>query len=611
MALTLLASALLATSAAAESALGLRMSANATTVRVGDTFQLDVVLNVNGQDAVDELELPDMTDFNVLRESEAQSASVNLIGGRRAVVVEHRRSFVLQATEVGTKQIGEARARMGGNTARAAPITIRVVAGRDGSGDKRPRANAGANGANAANDGDGTAEDADNNDEVVGPTDADEPGGRFEELPRVFVELRADKARAVVGEQITVRGEVYSQVPLGQYPRVPGLKPAGFVCLTIDDGTRLQATQRVLRGRSYYVYPVTRDALFATAPGDVEIAPLELEVTPAGSFFSRSQDLHVKSAPLPLRIESTPTPAPADFQVENVGRMELRASVRPTAVKAGEPFTLVVEVVGWGNTDAFVLPAYAGGDDVRVFPKTTKRERRDRDGLIAGRVVEETLIQPTRPGRMSIAPLTLHFFDPTEGRYVTRHTPPLAVVVGGSAATVDTPQKRQTIASGARPLKLGIDARGGGSSGVAGVAGVVVFVIGALGGAVGGQRRRRHESRQGQHQRRRQQRHAVVKAAFDAADLQSLQRALMDALADVAGDDVRGMDTTALPQALSARGVSAAVAAAVASAIVAAEAARFSPAGAKREAVDAVAKAIAAVEADADANDNGRTAGAA
>ena len=122
LALTLaLALALASSSAAAEGALGLRMKASASTVRVGDTFQLDVILTVNGQDAVYELELPDMSDFDVMRESEAQSASFSVVGGRRAIVAEHRRSFVLAASTDGTKQIGEARARLGGNTARAAP----------------------------------------------------------------------------------------------------------------------------------------------------------------------------------------------------------------------------------------------------------------------------------------------------------------------------------------------------------------------------------------------------------------------------------------------------------------------------------------------------------
>ncbi len=569
----------------AEGALGLRMITNATTVRAGDTFQLDVVLKVNGQDAVDELELPDLTDFDVMRESEGQSASFSVVGGRRAIVVEHRRTFLLQASTPGTKQIGEARARLGGNTARAAPITIRVL----------PSANA-KKGGGDADDGDAAANAAENADDAVGPTDADEPGGRFDELPRIFVELRADKARAVVGEQITVRGEVYSQVPLGQYPRVPGLKPPGFVCLNIDDGTRLQATQRVLRGRSFYVYPVTRDALFANAPGDVTLPPLELEVTPAGSFFSRSQDVRVKSAPLPLHIEALPSPAPSDFHPENVGRMELRASVRPTAVKAGEPFSLAVEVVGWGNADAFVVPRFEGGDGLRIFPATTKRERRDRDGVVAGRVIEETLIQPSRPGRISIAPMTLHFFDPAGGAYATRQTPPLSVVVGGDAAVNDTPTKRQTIVSGARPLKLGIDARGDGRGDAAGVVGVGVGALLAVAGFLMRQRRRGRESSQGQRERRIKERAAAIAAATASADLAALQRALLDAVADVAGDDIRSKDASALPDALIAAGFAEALAHDVAGAIVAAEAARFSPAGHKSEAAARIVAVVAAVD---------------
>lgn len=573
--------ALLTSAAGLAAPLGLRMTTNATTVREGDSFQLDVVLTVDGQDAVDEFDLPDLTDFSVMQESESQAASIHIVGGRRRVVVEHRRSFVLKATEAGTKQIGEARARLDGSTARAAPITIRVVPTRTTATPPPTTAPPGT--------ADATPVAPDDVESAPAST-LPEPGARFgDDLPRIFAELRADKRRAFVGEQITLLGEVYSQVPLGQYPRVPGQKPPGFVCLPLDDGTRLQATQRVLKGRSYYVYPVSRDAIFTMKPGPVTLAPLELEVSPAGSFFSRGQDVRLKSAPVALEIVPLPEPVPPGFVPENVGRIELRASARPTAVKPGEPFTLAIEAVGWGNLDAFVLPRWTGDADARLFPPTTKRERRDREGLVAGRVLEETLVQVQRPTRLTIPALEMVVFDPGEGRFVTKSTAPVSVVVGGAPLVADaaatTTPKRQLIGLGARPLALDVDPQGGASFAHAPAAGGVIFALGLGVGIAGRWRRRREDSAAGQRARRRAERAAAADGARAAADVAAAHRLLLDALAERCGNDVRACEAASLPDLLVERGLGAGLAGRVARAILAGEAARFAPGGQKAEAV--------------------------
>lgn len=578
---------LCASAASQAGPLGLRMVTNATTVRQGDTFQLDVVLTVDGQDAVDELELPDLSDFTVMQETEAQGASIHTAQGRRRIVVEHRRSFVLKATEAGTKQVGEARARLDGSTARAAPITITVI-GMKSTPAPTSSTNAESDGGNEPTSDGGP-----------GASSLPEPGARFQgALPKIFAEVRADKDRAFVGEQITLLGEVYSQVPLGQYPRVPGPKPPGFICLPIDDGTRLQATQRTLSGKTYYVYPFSRDAIFGTKPGRVTLAPIELEVSPSGSFFARSQDVRVKSGAVELEVLPLPIPTPSGFVADNVGRVQLRTSVRPATVSVGEPFSFVVEVVGWGNLEGFVPPRFAGPQDVRLFPPSTKRERRDQDGLIAGRVVEETLVQAQRPGSFEIPALQMTVFDPVEGRFTTVTSEPQRVVVtGGSGARgAAGPPKQHVIGTGARPLAMGREARGSTPFAVAPQLGGATLLAGLVVGSLGRWRRRRHDSIAGQRLRQRLARAAAAAAARADIDIAAAHRLLLDALAEQCGDDVRAFVAADLPAALRGRGVEHGLAARVAEAILRGEAARFAPGGQQSEAVDELVACIAQLD---------------
>ena len=567
--------------AQAQAAVGLQMRASETTMPQGETFRLEVILTVSGQDAVDDLDLPDLSEFSVLREGESQQASFSTRNGRREITVEHRRSYILRADVVGKHQIGGATATLGKDTARAAPITITVMS----------RA-----GAKAGNDDAAAVPDA-GTEAAVGASA--EPGARFNGgLPQIFLELRADRSEAFVGEQITVVGEIWSRVPLGSWPRVPGLKPPGFVCLAIDDGIRPQAVQRSLRGQIFNVYPVSRDALFALAAGSKILPPLEMDVTPAGSFFSR-QDVRVKSAPLALEIKALPEPAPPGFVAGAVGNFDVRASIKPQRTSVGVPVSVIVEISGQGNIDDVPMPVVNAGASVRTFPPTVRRERRDRDGLVAGQIIAETLVQPSQAGTLTVAAMSLVVFDTNLDAWVTKKTAPLSIVVDPASAATSgpaLPAKRQAIGAGARPLALDIDVRDSAVLRPAPFIGGAIAVAGMGIGWLGRRRRRSGDSAEGQRRRRQADRRAAATAIAASGDVAAAQRLLLDAVAERCGDDIRAVDAAALPAVLVARGFADAIAAAVARAIVDAEAARFAPGGQKRQAIQQVLDVAAAVD---------------
>jgi len=571
----------------AQAPISLAMRVSETSVPLGETFRLEVILTVNGQDAVDDLELPDLSDFTVLRESESQQASFSTRNGRRAITVEHRRSFILRADTHGKHTIGGATATLGNDTARAAPIVITITprGGQVGTDDD-----------NAATDPDKDVADA--GAEAAAGASA-EPGARFgNALPQIFLELRADRTEAFVGEQITVVGEIWSRVALGSWPRIPGQKPPGFVCLAIDDGIRPQAVQRSLRGQIFNVYPVSRDALFALAPGAKTLPALEMEVTPAGAFFQR-QDVRVRSAPLDLVVKPLPEPAPPGFQAGAVGSFEVRASIKPQRTTVGVPVSVVVEVSGWGNIDEVPLPVWSAGASVRTFPPTVRRERRDRDGLVAGQVIAETLVQPSQPGTLTIPAMTYVVFDTNADTWVTKQTQPLSIAVDAAGTATTGPARpagRSAIAAGARPLALDIELRESAVLRPAPAIGGVVAVVGGIVGMLGRRRRRASDSADGQRRRRQQDRRAAAEAIVNSGDVAAAQRLLLDAVAERCGDDIRAVDTAALPAVLVARGVGEGLANTIARAIVGAEAARFAPGGPKQQAIQQCLDVATAVD---------------
>jgi hypothetical protein len=271
-------------------------------------------------------------------------------------------------------------------------------------------------------------------------------------------------------------------------------------------------------------------------------------------------------------------------------------------VAAGEPFTLVVEVTGVGNVDAVEPPSWSGNGSARLFPPTLRRERRDRDGVVAGRVVVETLVQQNEAGTVHVPALSLVTFSPDEGRYITRSAPPIDVVVGKGVAAPSSSRssslgRRSEVGQGQRPLALDIDARGSSPSDRPLAGGAATALAGGALGLALSLRRRRVGSVAGRASARRDERARAITAAVERGDVALLQRLLTDAIADRCGDDVRALESAQWEAALPARGLPSAVVVAAVEASRAVDAARYAPGGGGRAVVEAIAAAARAVDA--------------
>lgn len=553
---------LVALAGADDAPISLRMEIDQKQVAQGDSFRLDVVLTVRGQQQVEELSLPDVPRaFTVTQERRATSTQVGSVNGKSSVTTEQRYMFVLRADEAGSHRIGEASARLGRAVARAAPVTIKVAAG--DAVDDEPAA--------------------------TGP----QPGARFgAETPVAFLEVTVDKQTVWTGEQLTITTQVYSQQPLSQWPRIPPLKPAGFFCVPLLGDDRPTPGQKSIGGRLYYVYLVNKDALFATSPGAKTIPAQSVDLVPAGSFFNQSRGMQVKSAKLPLTVKPLPDDrsalrTPESFAAGNVGHWQLTAAVRPTTATLGQPFTLTLAATGSGNLDQLQLPSWDGGGLARVFPPTSRIERRGTSAdepEIGGRVTAEMLVQPLREGDLKIPAFTLVTFDPESGSYKELTSAAIVVTVRSAKGAVagSTSSARQVIAKGARPLHALVNLERAPDE-VPVIAGAACALLGAGALAFGTQRRRRRSSNEGQREAARRERASALEDARRLGDLSALERLVVDALADSFGPAVRSSSTVELEDALLARGAGRALIDEVVRFIREVEAARYMRGGATGE----------------------------
>jgi hypothetical protein len=165
-------------------------------------------------------------------------------------------------------------------------------------------------------------------------------------------------------------------------------------------------------------------------------------------FFSRGKAgaRELRTGPVDLAARPLPPYAGVDPFSGSVGDFSLSASVDRETVAVGRPATFRVTVSGTGR---IVLPSpwripVAGG--CAVFPEGFRRE--------AGtRATASYALVGSVPGRCSVGPVSLIFFDPATVKYEQAAAGPLEFLVepaGDGAAAAMTEAPRPSGAGGAR-----------------------------------------------------------------------------------------------------------------------------------------------------------------
>lgn len=538
---------------------GVELSAevNATKVRVGDVFQLDVVLTVRSDAQPDELVLPDLSDFKVVRSQRGpSSSSTTIVNGRMSVKQSAVYTYLLRADAPGKKRIGPARARVGRSVATSDPIVVEVVE------------KAGADKADRSSDLD--------------------PAARFpegEDLPPFFLDVRFDKDEVYTGEQALLSVQVYARDLVDIDVRdLETPKPPGFWVEVLESPSRVRPTQRTLRGQTYLVYPLLKVALFPLEAGEHTLDPIAVTIAVSrGGVWGRRQQYTLSSDPVALLALPLPKEGrPQGFVEGNVGRFQLSATVDKREVPLGQPVTLRVQASGEGNLGAVSLPDVASElEGARVFPPTFDERKAVHHGRLYGEKLAELLVQPKEAGTFEIPAFTLRYFDPGTKRYEVARTEPITLRVTPSAVSSGQKGARQAIFKGARPVHRRLvapqdprplHARPLYLGGL-----LASLVVGGALFAAGRRRQASSRSLDGRRRKARRARRAAFERAREERDLTATEHVLVEAVAARFGDDVRALASDRLGPELEARGLQSSLARDLGAFFEAALTARYAP----------------------------------
>jgi hypothetical protein len=496
------AAALLAGGGAARAAAQepVRVTAELTAARVpvGAPTTLRITVETRGP-APDEIREPRLSaDLEIIGSSEFSQTQISVPGGRSRAT---RRDLVLVARRPGVYRIPPVEVRVEGRTYRTGALDLLVT---------------GSGGSVAPEPGGGPAPGTSN------------------------LRMWLEPDTVYVGQQVLLHAEAtFGEDARSRQSRPASFDPpapAGFWVQDVPNPVAVSL--RVREGRTVETQTFRR-AFFPLEDGSFTFPPARLYYEVRRGFLLTPETRELASDS--VRLVVLPLPAagrPASY-AGAVGRLDVRASIEPEAVLAGEAVTITIEVRGVGNVKALPEPRLPEIPNAEVFPPTQDSRVEVVGDEVGGVKRFRWVVVPAGTGTLTIPPIEYSVFNPEVRRYVTLGTDTLRIQV----VDVEAPAgPRDTTLAPVRAAP-GTEPAGWARSPLFAALQAVPLVLLAAAGAV----RRRREAPPGprEHHRRIRGELVLLRRRSDPRRLGDLERLLGDAARCLAGappgDPVAGL----------------------------------------------------------------------
>ena len=378
--------------------LSLTASARPKVLKVGEQFQLDYIAN----DQLSDLEVPDLTDFQLLGgPMTSSSTSIQIINGKTTRSSQYTYTYYVRASKAGTFTIPPAKAKYKGKTYESNALTIEVVGG--GSSQQSPQ---------------GTGQSGTQSGESVGAKEGED----------VFVRLHVDKHSAYLGEQIVAWIKIYTKVNLSGIDQGKGPEFTGFYKQPVDIPQLRNLQPENVDGDVYYTGVIQKVVLYPQKTGEITIEPFDLVVTTRQQVRSRSKSLFddffgptvqdvprtIKSNAVKINVKPLPS-RPASF-TGAIGNFALKSTIDKKSLKTNEALTYKVTITGKGNIKLIDQPKIVFPPNIEQFePKTSVSQANE----LSGSKTFEYVLIPRYAGQYVIPPFDFTYFDPSKGSFAT------------------------------------------------------------------------------------------------------------------------------------------------------------------------------------------------
>lgn len=406
-ALLVMAALFWASGASAEPEVTVTLDALPSPVSVGEMTRLEVRVQVRGG-RIQDLALEDLKKYPELEIISHQTVRPMQFsfGFGSGVQMESSLAniFVLRPTVAGTYEFAAAVAKVDGKTYRSAPLSlvVRPVAGTaSGAGDL----------------------------EVVpdAAVDAQLSGARYDE--RAFLRTVVEPQEVYIGQQVNVTVYLYTRLRLAPQSIMPGKPSMDGFWVHDDPITSLQSQTIPVMGANYRAYVLQRSAAFPQRSGELSIGAPKVSFDVGGSLFDAPERVERVGVPVSVKVKPLPEPAPPNGVV---GRYRIQAWLDRNTASTGDAVSLRVDVTGLGNVQdiRLALPPIVG---VRALQPSIRDQQHFEQGRLSGTRSWEWILISEAPGKHSVPPIELHYFDPDTETYGSARTSALTFTSSGAA----------------------------------------------------------------------------------------------------------------------------------------------------------------------------------
>ncbi len=374
------------------------VSASASTMSTDQSvkveFRIDDIPNPD-------ISVPSFEDFAIVG-GPNNYQSMQIINGKTSQF--QTVSYILQPRKAGTFTIKPATVKHRGKTLKTQPLTIKVTQGK-----QNPQAQANAN-SNAA-----TAY----------------AGGKNIQLPKgakdfMFLVIEADTNSFYMGEQITVRYNLYSLYDVSNYQLSETPTFQGFWVQDLTP-SRINAEKKMVNGQLYQVYPLKTYALFAQRSGEIKLDDAQSEITyreatgNSRSFFRnfRTRKINVKGEGQTIKV----FPLPEENKPENftgaVGKFGCSVKTDKRTCEVNEAITIDVNINGSGNLMLIEPAELDFPDSFDAYEPEMNENIYERNDKITGSKAYQYVVVPTQEGTFTLPAVPFSYFDPEKQAYQT------------------------------------------------------------------------------------------------------------------------------------------------------------------------------------------------
>lgn len=401
----------------------LSMTADSTSVALGDTFRLQIRVDTVGTESP-EATLPDLSAFDVVSQQVSRPMRFQMGWGGQAPTIQATSiyTFLLRPQREGRIALAPASVVVQGRTFRSNPLTI--VVGGGGAAPPSP------SGLPPTTTGPTPPPATSTTDTSRGP-------GGYVYDDRAFLGTVVSNPEPFVGEQITVTINLYVRQQLSQWPgttQEPTLD--GFWTRDLLPPSRTPDFNiQVIQGVSFFAYTMRQVAAFPLREGDLTVGAMGVTIQQGSPFDilmgQVSPDLARTGVPVTIHARALPTAGRPAGPV-HVGTLALTSQLDRTQTPTGDAVTLTVRATGTGRIDGLELPDLTV-PGLRVLAPHLETTMDAPGGRVGGMRSFEWLIVPEQPGTFTIASFHVAALDPATGLWSDVASPALTLTAAGNA----------------------------------------------------------------------------------------------------------------------------------------------------------------------------------